>query len=86
MKLSSAFALSNVNVSLNATKTRFHLGGEGNNDEGEDNDISGGEGELVLRNWHFSKLSAFQISRREEGGIMCITAERMKGKFGHSAL
>ena len=40
----------------------------------------------LISDWQFSRLSVFQISRREEGGIMCITAERMKGKFGHSAI
>ena len=35
--------------------------------------------------WHFLKLSVFHFFRREEEGIICITAEEMKGKFGHSA-
>ena len=35
--------------------------------------------------WHFLKLLVFHFFRREEEGIICITAEEMKGKFGHSA-
>ena len=35
--------------------------------------------------WHSLKLSVFHFNRREEEGIICITAEEMKRKFGHSA-
>ena len=40
----------------------------------------------LISDWQFSRLSVFQISRREEGGIMCFEAESWKGKVGHSAL
>ena len=44
--------------------------------------LNGGDQTL---DWQFSKLSDFHIFRREEEEIIWIIAERMKGKFGHSA-
>ena len=40
----------------------------------------------LISDWQFSRLSVFQISRREEGGIMYTEAESMKREIGHSAL
>ena len=38
------FAIAIVNLRLNATKARFSRGGDGNDDDGNDDNISGGEG------------------------------------------